>query len=110
MGCLINVQPGFPGWSTESKHGWVSTRPPCMCLALLSLGASLSACQESGLRARAEFRIEWPEEMGYVDGALDESALTFGVVDTGTVSDSGQMSNPGMPILRSARPTSPCLR
>ena len=77
----------------------VPTRTPALalCVALLALSASLSACQESGLRAlRADFHIEWPEEMGYVDGALDESALTFGVVDTGTMlSIPVSMSNPG---------------
>jgi hypothetical protein len=57
-----------------------------LCVPALAVASGLLAagCNEQGLTAlHAEFKIEWPEERGYIPDALTDSTLTFGTVTTG---------------------------
>ena len=66
-------------------------------VALLALGALVSACPDNTLRSlEPAFMIIWPEDQGFNGEEFDASTLSFGSVTTGEISEIPiTISNPG---------------
>ncbi len=74
----------------------------CSAAAMLIAGAALSGgCNEQSISAlRPGFDISWPAEFGFDEADLSASAMIFGQVTTGTVSNFEVIiSNPGRATL-----------
>ena len=85
---------GHPEMQMTTRH---LLRALVLGVALVALGALITACPDNTLRSLdPEFLIIWPEEDGFNGEEFDASNLSFGQVTTGDIEEIPiTISNPG---------------